>query len=156
MNDYLTAQETMEHLLEITENPMEAFTKKGYTPAFERVYQQLIPAFDSIERLYTSVGEPEAMISNMADMVVNAAKSKVDSCKRRNQKEAALMNLNMQMAVFVFPAALHYKGTSSRPLVDSLLLKWKEAFPKTNLQAADVEYIQKGFKRKFCYITTAV
>ena len=156
MNDYLIAQEAMRGLLDLTQNPMEAFTKKGYTPAFEKIYQQLVPAFDAIERLYQSVQEPETMLSNMADEVISAAKQKVDSCKRRNQKESVLMGLNMQMAVFVFPAALHYKGTSSRPLVDMLLAKWKEAFPKTNLQAADVEFIQKGFKRKFCYITTAV
>ena len=30
------------------------------------------------------------------------------------------------------------------------------AFPKSNLQAADYEFIEKGFHKKFCYITTAV
>ena len=66
------------------------------------------------------------------------------------------MNLNMQLAVLIYPSVLHYRGKSSQPLVDTISAKWKEAFPKSNVTPADVETIQNGFKRKFCYISTAV
>ena len=33
---------------------------------------------------------------------------------------------------------------------------WKEAFPKSALQATSFEEIEQGFRKKFCYITSAV
>ena len=96
------------------------------------------------------------MISNMADALAGKAKSEVDGCPKRNARETMMMSLNMQLAVYVFPAILHYKGKSSQPLADAIGKKWKEVFPKSNVRAAEVEFIEKGFQRKFCYITTAV
>lgn len=66
------------------------------------------------------------------------------------------MDLNMSMAVFVIPMVLEYKGNSSKPLSEKLLASWKRAFPKTNLQAAEFSFVEEGFHKKFCYITTAV
>ena len=61
----------------------------------------------------------------------------------------------LEMAGYVFPALLQYKGESTKPLVDHILASWKEAFPKSNLSAAPYETIEQGFHRKWCYITTA-
>ena len=156
MNDYLTAQKVMSEAFDLQAKPLEGFNKKTYHGHFEDFYKKMLPAFDAIEQLYSTVGEPDVMISNMADALTGQAISAVEACPRRNAKESLKMSLNMQLAVYVFPAILHYKGNSSRPLADAISQKWKEAFPKSNVRAAEVEYIEKGFKRKFCYITTAV
>ncbi len=156
MNQYLTALEAMSGLLDPAVSPLQMFNKKSYKPSFEQFYHKMVPAFDAIESLYASVGEPMQMIDNMAQAVVDQAKKAVDECKRRTQKDNTLMNLNMQLAVYVYPSVLAYKGASSQPLVDSLSRQWKEAFPKTNVTPATFETIEKGFHRKFCYITTAV
>ena len=156
MNDYLTAMETMSNIFDITTPGLQMFSKKLYKSGFEQVYHKLVPAFDAIERLYDTVGEPDVMIRNMADAVVSTAKKQVDDCKKRHQKGDKMINLNMQLAIYIYPCIMEYRGKSSQPLVDAIAGAWKEAFPKTNVTPASYEVIEKGFHRKFCYITTAV
>ena len=156
MNQYLTAQELLGKAFDVSGKPLEGFNKHSYHGVFESYYGKMLPAFDAIEQLYLSVGDPDAMISNMAQTVVDRAKEAVDALPRRTAKDNLKMSLNMQLAVFIYPAILHYKGKSSKPLVDAISVRYKEAFPKSNVQAAEVEFIEKGFRRKFCYITTAV
>ena len=156
MNNYLIALEGMKSMLLDIEKPMDSFKKKYYEDNFNKVYEKCLPTMDAIEEVYSSVMEPETFLHNMAQALVDTAVEKVEACSKKSQKESAMMDLNLTMAVFIFPALLNYKGTSSRPLVDQILVAWKEAFPKSNLQAAEYEYIEQGFHRKFCYITTAV
>ena len=156
MNNYLVALEGMKTMLVDIESPMEGFKKKRYPDHFQMLYDKSIPMMDAIEAVYTSVLEPDAFLDNMAKAMVDSALEKLEGCKKKNQKEMLLMDFNMSMAIYVFPILLKYKGISSQPLVDKLQEKWKEAFPKTNLQAAEYEYIEQGFHKKFCYITTAV
>lgn len=156
MNNYLVGLEGMQNILNDIEKPLETFRKKLYPQNFEAIYGRYVPMMDAIEAVYTSVMEPDQFIENMARGLVDTASSKVNACTKKNQKDGMMMDLNMTMAVYVFPMLLKYKGKSSRPLVDRILVLWKEEFPKSNLQAAEYEYIEKGFHRKFCYITTAV
>lgn len=156
MNNYLVGLEGMKAILNEIEAPAESFKKKTYADNFNKVYLYIVPTMDAIEELYNSVKEPETLIQNMAQSLVDTAVEKVNAFNKKNKKEAALMDLNLTMAVFVFPAMLKYKGNATRPLVDQILVAWKTAFPKTNIQAAEFEFIEKGFHRKFCYITTAV
>jgi hypothetical protein len=156
MAGYQTAFESMKGLVALTENPMKSFNKNTYAQTFNHVYEQMLPAFDAIEELYKSVGEPDTMISNMAAAFVDEAVSCVSKGKNRREQEMIQMNLNMQLAVYVYPSILHYRGQSSQPLADAIGVQWKKAFPKSNVSQATVDSIQDGFKRKFCYITTAV
>lgn len=155
MNDYLTALEMLKKTAADATSPLEGFNRRDYMTTFEQRYQSLLPAFDAIERLYQSVGEPESMLANMASAYVETSREYLETLPRR-KKEQAMMNLNMSLAVFVFPAILHYKGDSSKPLSQALESAWHQAFPDSLVSAAEVEYIEKGFHRKFCFITTAV
>ncbi len=154
MNNYLLAIEAMKSMSRDGNKPLAGFNRTDYQGMFELAYQSYVPAFDAIEELYNSVAEPETMISNMAQSFTEEAAAQIDALPRR-QKEQALMNHNMHLAVIVFPSILHYKGQSSKPLCDALVDAWKKAFPKSNVQPAEVEFIQKGFHHKWCYITTA-
>ena len=156
MSSYQTAIELMQSILKPDESALDSFNRSNYKTSFQTRYQMFVPAFDAIEELYHTVVEPDTMLNNMAQALTDTAVAYIDSLKRRNQKESAMMNLNMQLAVFVFPAVLHYKGDSSQPLAEAIRKSWKEAFPKSNVQPAEMEFIEKGFHRKFCYITTAV
>lgn len=155
-NNYLIGLQGMKSMLVDIEKPMDSFKKKYYESHFNSVYDQYLPTLDAIESVYSSVMEPEAFIHNMAEALVEVAVGKVESEPRKNKKEAVMMDLNLVMAVYVFPMILKYKGKSSQPLVDEVMSQWKKAFPRSNIQAAEYEYIEKGFHKKFCYITTAV
>ncbi len=146
----------MTRLFEIRQISLESFNRKDYAPAFEAFYLEVLPAFDSIEALYGTVGAPDEMVSNMAGEAVAQVRGKMDALGKKRQKTQYMMDLNLQLAVFVYPAILKFNGDSSAPLAQAFSVKWKEAFPESNVQAASFEDIQKGFHRKFCYITTAV
>ena len=156
MNNYEIALQTFAGIVKATETPMQSFDRKNYHGAFLKIYEQMVPGFDALQALYTSVKEPDTLLDNMAGAVVEAAQQELEACKKRSQKEIRMMNLNMQLAVFINPAILYYKGDFSKALTERIGVKWKEAFPKTNVQIADIDTIEKGFRRKFCYITTAV
>ena len=66
------------------------------------------------------------------------------------------MDYNFVLAVYMIPGIVHFPGESGKKLSEKLLAAWKETFPSTNVQASDFETINAGFKRKYCYITTAV
>jgi len=156
MSDYTTAHEAMSGFIEATSSPMENFGRTTYRPAFDQLYTSYVPAFDALERLYKSVGEPETMLQQMADALIEEAVRQTGEQTRKGRRERRMMELNMSMACYIFPCILHYQGEFSQPLVDILQVRWKEAFPKSSIKAAEVEYIENGFRRKFCYVTTAV
>ncbi len=153
MNQYLTGIEMMKSMLERV--GQSEFSRATYTTVFEQVYQSFVPGFDAIEALYKQVGEPMAMIENMAAALTDSAQERLQGKSKREQ-EKLMMDMNLGLAVYIFPAILQYKGSSSKPLCEAVLNGWKNTFPKTNVQAATYETIEKGFHKKFCYITTAV
>lgn len=156
MNYYLVAIEGMPKLLECCMDPLPYFKKKVYPDAFKGFYQQNFATLDALENGYNSVIDKEQFIENMANALTDYAAEQVNACKKKNAREHLQMDLNMAMAVFVIPMVLEYKGNSSRPLSDKLLASWKQKFPKSNIQAAEFSFVEEGFHKKFCYITTAV
>ncbi len=157
MNYYLTGIEGMPKLLDCCGgDPMPHFKKKTYAAEFRRMYQEHLVTLDAVENCYNTVIDKEQCLKNMADALVEYAYEKVAACKSRNRKDRAMMDLSLTMAVFVLPIVLEFHGNSSKPLADRLVASWKEKFPKSSLQAAEFSYIEQGFHKKFCYITTAV
>lgn len=157
MNFYLTGIEGMPRLLECCAgDPTQYFKKKVYTEAFQRMYQEHVATFDAIEQGYCTVIDKDQFLTNMADALTARAAEKLDTLKKKSLKERAMMDLNLTMAVFVLPMVLEYHGQSSKPLAEHMIASWKRTFPKSSLQAAEFSYIEEGFHKKFCYITTAV
>lgn len=155
MNNYLTAIDGMPKLLEPAEQTLASFKKPLYADAFSKMYQRHVNTFDALENGYRVVIDKDQYLTNMAEALVKEAADRVESCKRRSEKERVLMDLSLQMAAYVLPMILEYRGESSRPLADKVMEAWKREFPKSNLQAASYQEIEQGFHKKFCYITTA-
>lgn len=156
MNYYLTGLEGMPKLLDCCDDPLPHFKKNIYASEFQRMYQENFQTLDAIEKCYNTVVDKEQFLTNMAEALAEHAAETINGCHGKSRQERKQMDLNMAMAVFVFPMILEYKGNSSQPLVDKLLDAWKQKFPRSNIQASDFEGIEKGFHKKFCYITTAV
>ncbi|MDY5578773.1 CFI-box-CTERM domain-containing protein [Porcincola intestinalis] len=154
MNDYETGMAGMRDALKTHDALLNAFSRKLYAEQFKDYYMSLIPAMDAIENLYAAVVEKDTMLENMAQELVSSASQMLDAAPRR-EKERLNINLSLAMAGYVFPALLKYQGLSSKPLVDHVSKAWKRAFPKSNLTPAEYDVIEKGFHKKFCFITTA-
>lgn len=154
MTDYQIAMEGIISVIKDPETLIKSFKRNHYAEGFQKFYLSMVPALDAVEKLYLSVGEPETMLENMAGSFVSQAKEDYDRQPRRT-REVFFINQSLAVAGFVFPAILQYKGESSMPLIEQIQKKWKEAFPKSNIKYATFEDIEKGFHRKWCYITTA-
>ena len=156
MNFYTVGIEGMPRLLLEIEAPMENFRKNTYEGAFKKYYEKNLVTYDAIENGYLSVIDKEQFLENMANALVDAAGDKVYGLPKKSQQEKLLVDYNISMAVYVLPAVLEFKGESSEKLADKLVKAWKKKFPKTNSEASEYENIEKGFHKKWCYITTAV
>ncbi len=154
MTDYQIAIEGMKSVLEDPERQIQTFKRGAYPEGFQKFYLNLIPALDAIERLYLSVGEPETMVDNMAQAFTEKARQLYDATPKRN-REVFFINQSLCVAAFLFPSIIKYNGESSAKLLEVLQKRWNEVFPKSNIKAAPYEDIEKGFHKKWCYITTA-
>lgn len=154
MTDYQIALEGITSVIQDPEKLIKTFKRNHYPEGFQKFYLGMVPTLDAIERLFLSVGEPDTMIDNMAKSFAEMAKQQYDNTPRRS-REVFFINESLAVAGYVFPAILQYKGESSMPLIEHIQKRWKEAFPKSNIKYATYEDIEKGFHRKWCYITTA-
>lgn len=138
------------------EEPLKDFKKDSYEKSF-RAYEEVhMETMDAIEDAYLAVENPEQLLKELAGEFVTRVNEQMDLKKSRRQKDEVLMNYNMSIVVYVNPALIDHNKSSGEPLAEELLRQWKENFPKTNLKIAAFESINDGFKKRFCYITTAV
>lgn len=138
------------------EEPLKDFKKDLYEKSF-RAYEEVhMETMNAIEDAYLAGENPEQLLKELAGEFVARVNEQMDLKKSRRQKDDALMNYNMCIVVYMNPALIDHNKSSGEPLAEELLRQWKENFPKTNLKIAAFESINDGFKKRFCYITTAV
>lgn len=155
MSYYTTAIEGLPRMLLAVEDPIGSFKRKLYPDAFENYYKQHSPTLEALENGYQQVIDKEQYLSNMAEAVVSAAKDRLDQEKKRGRRENLLMDFNMTLVIYVYPAVLRHEGEASKPFSEKLSAAWKEHFPGTDVKPATYEEINSGFQRKYCYVTTA-
>lgn len=155
-NEYVRlAMEGFPKMLFAIEDPLKHFKKKEYEGSF-REYQELHKTtMDAIEDAYLTCDNREELLAALAQEFVAKVNESM-SQKKKRQQEDTLMNYNMCIVVYINPALIDYNKSSGKLLAEELLCQWKNNFPKTNLKISDFETINSGFKRRFCYITTAV
>lgn len=156
LNEIKETKEKFTDILFDVHNPMKNFTKKEYKAEFQEFYNKNEKILVKIEQLYFKSPVKDEFIKEIADSFLKKVNSTLELQKSKRKKEDELLNYNMIMAVYVFPAILELEGKSSQPLAQAILDAWKEQFPKTNLALSSFENINEGFNKKFCYITTAV
>lgn len=149
------AMEGFPQMLFSIKDPLKDFKKNLYEGSFKAFEENNREIMDAIEDAYLTSEEPQQLVRDLAKEFVSRANNQMKEKKKRNQEEA-LMNFNMSIVIYINPALIDYNKSSGMPLVEELLRQWKESFPKTNLKVSDFEHINSGFKRRFCYITTAV
>lgn len=60
------------------------------------------------------------------------------------------------IVAFTIPAILEQNTPAAEALADSFLAKWNARYPKNPLGKATYENINSGFRKRLCFITTAV
>lgn len=153
---YNKAMQGIEDMLFQAGNPLSSFKKSLYAEAFQTYLRKYIDVIDAIEKVYVKEdGVDEEWLDKLADHLVDQASDELGRIPKKGKRNEQLVNYNMILAVYLFPAILEQKGQSAEPLTDRIVEKWNSAF-KTSVGKASYEKIESGFHRKLCYITTAV
>lgn len=135
---------------------MKLFNKDTYKDAFKDYCDKYSSLFSSIDEGYTSSEDKKAYISGLAGDFAAYSKGECDKLKKKSEKEHFLLDNNMVLTVYVFPALVNAGRESCKELAQGMADAWNDAFKGTKLSVGTFEEIDGGFKRKLCYITTAV
>lgn len=75
----------------------------------------------------------------------------------RKQKHQMEMNYNLNMAIYIIPAITYSKNQYLEKMANRTVELWnKNKVTSLTLKVSTYDDIDKGFKKKLCYITTAV
>ena len=149
------AESGLRRLIETCNKPMMNFKKNVYPDVFEEFYSANGSVFEAMEALYTGGDDPEEMLQKMSGWLVQAAQEELGKLKFKGHKNQKQMDYNFMISIYLIPAVRKYPADFSEAFSDQLLAVWNEAFG-TNLGKASYDDIAGGFKRKLCYITTAI
>lgn len=143
-------------LLTGVKNPLEGFQKKDYEKTFLEYIEAHSQILRDLEDAYRYSDEKEEMLSTLAEEFVRSVKKSMEMEPRKRRQSRKLMDYNMILVVYLFPALLKQNPHSGEAFAEEVLRVWKKVFPKTNLHISTYEEIEEGFRQRYCYITTAV
>lgn len=156
---YYLAISRLNEKMFLISNIEEKFARYQYGRSFEIYRHILTPMLANFSRAYNACkAGADEMIEDfgqrIADYAIALRAQKRESMKRN---EAQLFELRYVQSIvgFFIPAILAYDEPFCHPLADSILAAWNKQHPKNQLGKAEYEQIAKGFKFKFCFITTA-
>lgn len=151
-----TALEKLPRLLLDLENPLSSFKKDKYESYFKELYNLNKDMLHFVWQAVYYAENKTDTIEKLAREFVSQAFRVIDELPKKGAKEQKLMDFNLSLAVYVIPLILEYKNKALEELADKILEEWKAKFPKTNVGKSDFDNIFNGFRKKLCYITTAV
>ena len=139
------------------EDPIKNFKKNTYEAQFRQFEKEHGVCFKDLEQSVLS-GEDGGTrkLSQMAEMIAEKVAEELRALAKEPFRQNRLMDYNMVLVTYYFPAALDLMPQSGTQFVDHMILAWKEQFPQTDLKPATFEEINAGFRQRYCYITTAV
>ena len=135
---------------------MKKFNKDSYADAFKAYFESYRPLLERIDEGYASSDDKDKYIGEIADRFVNIIKDKENSLAKKSEKEHFAIDHNSILTLYLLPALLEIKTASCKALAGEILKRWNEIFTRYSLSMGTFEEIDAGFKRKLCYITTAV
>lgn len=147
--------EISEMLLEM-KDAREKFNRDTYADHFDARYKEKEPFLMRLEKLYEEAEDKDAFIDELAEALPSSALASLEGISKQHLKDTQIMEYNFTMVTFVMPVIMKYKADYVPILTDQIIVKWGETFPKHKIQKATFEEINEGFRRKWCYITTAV
>lgn len=143
-------------LFDNAEKVIKGFKRDSYADSFEQYLAKQGELLKAIRKSMEGSPEPGRAAAEIADVIVSGGAAVLDAQSGKRAKENIRLTLNMYMVTFVFPAILTLENGKYTDLTDVISRKWSENFKNSPIQAADFDSLNKGFRRKLCYITTAV
>lgn len=149
------AKDALEEVIRSCDNPMSDFKRDKYEGVFEEYYAGYRKMFEAMELVYTNTDDSTECIQKFVGYLVHTTREELGNIKFKSRRTQKQMDYNFLISVYLIPTALKYPATFSEPFADCLVETWNREF-QTSIGKARYDDIAKGFRRKLCYITTAV
>lgn len=152
MNEIL---KNVEPLFEDIDSRLRGFKKDTYHTLFTEYMEKNHEFFNSLNQILAADVDKD-VFEELTDYIIAYAEKMQRKTEGKIKKESIQLNLNMFMAIYFLPAILEGKQINAQKFADMVCEKWADRFKGSNINSADYESIQSGFKSKLCYVTTAV
>ena len=137
---------------------VRAFKKDSYAGLFETHKEENYAFYSSVKQILNDLAEEELeeICVRIAGAFIREQEEVLGQIRKKNDKFSAQMDKNMYLVIFVLPSIKEIQNSRADRLADVICEEWRKAFKDSNISAASYESIMQGFKRKLCYVTTAV
>ncbi len=137
---------------------VKAFRKDSYHELFERYKEENYAFYTAVKLVldYASEESLDGIYHQIAGAFIREQETALEQVKKKNEKFTVQMDKNMFMAVYVLPSIKEIRGSRANELAEAICKEWGSSFKDSNIIASDYDSIVQGFKRKLCYVTTAV
>lgn len=139
---------------EIMEKSPE-FSKLDFDENFKRLYDKYRELFEKTETEYESADDKEAYVKEVAAYIPEYLETELLEPLPKKKREAKVLDLNMQLVTYLLPMMNYSRGEGGEKISEAFVKLWNE---KTNSRIGNATYegISAGFRKRLCYITTAV
>ena len=137
-------------------NSQSKFRRKLYEDAFKTYYEKHKEVFDEIIKMCEEAEDEDSVIEELAAIIPEYAHEKLNQIRGKRKRDSEILNYNLDMITYVFPAIAYGKNEHCIKLADKILEKWNQPPIETKIQWTTYEKLKGGFKTRLCYITTAV
>ena len=137
---------------------VKAFRKDSYHELFEQYKEENYAFYTAVKLVldYASEESLDGIYHQIAGAFIREQEAALEQVKKKNEKFTVQMDKNMFMAVYVLPSIKEIRGSRANELAEAICKEWGSSFKDSNIIASDYDSIVQGFKRKLCYVTTAV
>lgn len=137
---------------------VRAFKKDTYQGLFEGHNSENYAFYTGVRLALDCAEEKETddICHQIAEAFIKEQEETLARVKKKNERLAVQMDKNMYMVIYVLPSIKKLKSERADRLADIICEDWRRSFKDSNISASEYESIMQGFKRKLCYVTTAV
>lgn len=129
---------------------LSEFNREKYENAFKDFFAQQKSLLDELLQICKE-DKTEEIISVIPDF----AKQNLDKLQSKADKMTRQTEYNMAMAVYVFPLFVYQREPQMEQLAKDIAQYWNRIMSQS-VKVSEYETVSGGFKRRLCYITTAV
>lgn len=149
-------RECIKSLFTEVEKTVKGFQRTEYEKSFTKYRMTHKEVLSVIGKIMGSAPDKTQAAEQIADMLVAQGSAFMEKRGGKLNYKSEQMTLNMYVVTYVIPAILSIENGKWSEVTDCLCRKWAASFKDSRIQAADFESLCGGFRKKLCYVTTAV